>query len=177
MGRKSWRPWRSNMSLISPEDIIERVSNLKPPEQDGQRAPHRPLLLLLAISRMVNGKERLALFSELEGPMKDLLREFGPPRKVLSPELPFWHLQSDGLWEVPRSDDLARRKGKDRPLKSEYYRHRTRGGLPQDVFDVLKGDGDLRKKIVVMLLEEDFPPQRHEALVRALGLDPSEMLG
>ena len=43
-------------------------------------------------------------FSEIEEPLHSLLERYGPPRKIYHPEPPFWHLQSDGLWELEHTD-------------------------------------------------------------------------
>ena len=36
---------------------------------------------------------------------------FGPPRKVTHPEFPFWHLQTDGLREIPERENLPKKNG------------------------------------------------------------------
>jgi putative restriction endonuclease len=63
------------------------------------RAPHKPLLCYF-LGRLQRGETGPILFSELEGPVRDLLREFGPARRSYHPEFPFYHLTSDGLWRI-----------------------------------------------------------------------------
>ena len=41
--------------------------------------------------------------------------EFGPPRKSLRPELPFYHLQIDGVWDIEERIPLTRRKRSKNP--------------------------------------------------------------
>ncbi|MGA7409315.1 MAG: hypothetical protein WBW33_02455, partial [Bryobacteraceae bacterium] len=65
-----------------------------------ERAPHKPLLVLYALAKLQGGSSRLLPFDELEEPLTRLLRDFGPPRKSIHPELPFYHLQADGVWEI-----------------------------------------------------------------------------
>jgi putative restriction endonuclease len=54
--------------------------------------PHKPLLVLFALGRLQSGSPRLLPFDEGENPLTRLLEEFGPPRKSIHPELPFYHL-------------------------------------------------------------------------------------
>src|SRR6185503_9919217 len=98
--------------------VTESVQNLNVWQRGDQRAPHKPLLILLALGRIVRGQERLAAFTEIDEPLRRLLVQFGPPRKSVHSEYPFWRLQTNGLWEVV-SEPLGRRKGNTDPLKSE----------------------------------------------------------
>ena len=83
------------------EALHTTLTGLKVWKRGGQRAPHKPLLLLLAMGRAVRGESRLAPFSELEKTLTGLLRHFGPPRQAHHPEFPFGRLVKDGLWEIP----------------------------------------------------------------------------
>ena len=72
----------------------------------GKRASHKPLLVLLATSWWLRDRQTCFHFRELEAPLSALLRRFGPQdTRTASPLLPFWHLQSDGIWVV--SSDAA----------------------------------------------------------------------
>lgn len=125
--------------MITPNEIGQRVQNLNVWRRGKQRPPHKPLLLLLSLSRLKHNLPRLAKFAELEGPLKQLLMDYGPPRQSQHPEYPFWRLQADGLWEVPNSADLTCRKGNTDPLKRELVDKHVEGGLPEEVYRLLKG--------------------------------------
>ena len=74
---------------------------------DGKRAPHKPLLILLVTSWWLRDRREHFVFAELEAPLADLIRAFGPPdTRRPEPALPFWHLQADGIWVVA-SDSTA----------------------------------------------------------------------
>jgi|SRR5947209_16416086 len=81
--------------------ILTRVNDLNVWRRGDERAPHKPLLILLALARVAQGQKRLTLFSEIEKPLNELLKHYGPARKSIHPEYPFWRLQSDGLWKYP----------------------------------------------------------------------------
>ncbi|MBE3015692.1 hypothetical protein IL992_41995 [Microbispora sp. NEAU-D428] len=80
-------------------DWVERVAGIRRWTRQGERAPHKPLLLLYALGRFQREGGRPISFSSAEADLKALLREFGPPRDT-SPGYPFHHLTGDGLWLV-----------------------------------------------------------------------------
>ena len=94
-------------------EFIGKLIGLNVWKQGGKRAPHKPLLLLLAVGKAVRGEERLAPFSEIEKTLSGLLRHFGPPSKAFHPEFPFGRLVTDGLWEIPGADSLRRTRSGD----------------------------------------------------------------
>jgi hypothetical protein len=63
----------------------ERFGSLNVWRRGGERAPHKPLLLLLTLARIARGGDRLVHFGEVEEPLRTLLVEFGPPRKSQNP--------------------------------------------------------------------------------------------
>ena len=78
-------------------NILRRVSSLKTYRRGDRRAPHKPLLLLLAIGQLLRGNSRLS-FGEVEERLSPLLKAYAPPVAARhQPELPYWHLRSDGL--------------------------------------------------------------------------------
>ena len=79
-----------------------------------QVAPHKPLLILLALSRLQMGEPRLLTYQELEPDLKELLTRFS--NSAPNPQYPFWRLRGDmggKLWDIPRADDLHPNKSGD----------------------------------------------------------------
>jgi putative restriction endonuclease len=154
------------------QEILEVIPRIKTWKKGSQRAPHKPLLLLLALGRVQRGEPRLVRFSQVEKKLRELLVDYGPPRGSHQPELPFWHLQSDGLWEVPRGNELEKRKGKKLPLIAE-MRTAARGGFTGDVDAALREDPELIRRVARVLLDEHFPTSYHEDLLTSVGLELS----
>lgn len=153
--------------------ILTQIKNLNVYQRGGKRAPHKPLLLLLALARVAQHRERLALFSEIEEPLSRLLKDYGPPRKSIHPEYPFWWLQSDKLWEISNNDSLVRRVGSTSPLKSELVKKKVSGGFPEYVYEVFRKDSKFLERAVSVLLETNFPESLHQDILDEVGLSVS----
>jgi putative restriction endonuclease len=91
---------------MTPADVIEAVSRLKTGSRDGQRLPHKPLLLLLALARWEGGDHGPIPFADVEKNLAALLQTYGP-KGAGNPQEPFWRLRRDGVWELGGTDRLA----------------------------------------------------------------------
>jgi predicted restriction endonuclease len=87
------------MSGWTGEKLLTRVRKVSVWKKGDQRAPHKPLLILYALGKLLEGQDEIQ-FKDLYEPFRDLLQEFAPPRKVYHPEFPFWFLRSEEFWEV-----------------------------------------------------------------------------
>jgi len=135
-----------------------------------ERAPHKPLLILLSLARISQGHGRLTSFTELETALRRLLIDFGPPRKSIHPEYPFWRLQNDGLWEVPSGSELKRRKSGDDVLKSELVKRDVKGGFPEAIYEIFRTDRRFLTAIARMILDAHFPSSLHSDILNEIGL-------
>lgn len=152
------------------EQIVKRFRSLGVWNKGGQRAPHKPLLCLLAISKMLNGYERLLPYRSIEKTLSDLLISFGPPRKVCHPEYPFWFLKNDKeIWEIRSASPILAQAG-SQPTRAALLRSDAEGGFQADVFHALKHDEGLRTQIISDLLASHFPETIHEDILQSLNL-------
>src|SRR5580698_5692602 len=92
----------------------------------------------LALGRLQSGSPRLLPFDQIENPLTRLLEEFGPPRKSIHPELPFYHLQTDGVWVIDEQAPLTRRRGSKNPLRTELRKWKVGGGFTPQLYRELK---------------------------------------
>lgn len=84
-------------------DPMERLLALRLHQQDGRRSPHKPLLALVALGRLVSTGSSQLPWSIAEQQLADLLAEFGRPSSAPRPQsaaYPFTRLRSDGVWQL-----------------------------------------------------------------------------
>ena len=151
------------------ERLLDLFKNLQVWKRHGVRAPHKPLLLLLALGRVLNNKDRLVSYSEIEVPMKGLLRRFGPPRGSFHPEYPFSRLPRDQLWDIPGSENLFRIPGREYRVR-ELRDHDVKGGFPVWVYDFLRRHSDIARDAAQGLLDAHFPESLHDEIRAATGI-------
>ncbi len=150
--------------------VLAQFQDLNVWRRRGERAPHKPLLVLLALGRLQSTGTRMLPFDQIEGPLTRLLEEFGPPRKSPHPELPFYHLSTDGVWEIEDDIPLQIRRGSKNPLKSELRKFKIAGGFTQPVFEVLKNRPEAVRELARRILTAHFPESLHESIAAAVGL-------
>lgn len=152
-------------------EVLDRLAAINIWSKGSERAPNKPLLLLMALARCSRGEPREMTYKEADTKLRALLLEFGPARKSVHPEYPFWRLQNDGIWVVRDADALTRRQGHDDPLKSELLKLNPPGGLTVEIDAALRKDRRLLADAAGAILEAHFPHSLHDDILAAVGLD------
>ncbi|MGW6496859.1 phosphorothioated DNA-binding restriction endonuclease [Nonomuraea angiospora] len=154
-------------------DWIERVAEIRRWTRGGERAPHKPLLLLYALGHFQRHGNRPISFSVAEAELRKLLKEYGPPRDT-SPGYPFHHLTNDGLWLV----DTRHGPGSPGPELGRLRDSQAAGRLHPDLARALSEEPGLLGRIARYLLDANFAPSLHPDLCLLAGLDlePGEEL-
>ncbi len=155
---------------MTAEGFDQRLGGLTVWRRGGERAPHKPLLLLLAMGRAVGGELRLSRFSEIEKTLTGLLKHFGPPREVYHPEYPFGRLVRDGLWEIPEMASLRRTQSGDL-LRAELITRGITGGLPESLYTLLAEHPRMVLSAAHRILDAHFPVSMHQHILEAVGLE------
>ncbi len=157
--------------IVNKELLKSKFENLAMWKHGDQRAPHKPLLLLLALSYLLHQKNRLIPFKWVDENLKKLLIDFGPNRKAHHPEYPFWRLQTSEIWEVESTQPLKRRQSNSDPLKSELVKNQAMGGFKEEVYEFLSKNPAIIYELAQLLLSENFPDSVHEDILQAVSLD------
>ncbi len=71
--------------LMQPEELKQAIQKIKMWQRGGERAPHKPLLLLYALGRLTRGEPRQMSYADVKDDLTDLLNEFGPARHKQEP--------------------------------------------------------------------------------------------
>ena len=167
-------------------DILRRFQAFSVWERRGERAPHKPLLILYAIGKLLLGKERLP-YKEIEEDLRNLLKEFGPWRRNYRPQDPFWRLKNarnpeDRIWEIPNEHEISEGRRSDGTptgdaIIADLQKHGL-GGFLEPIADQLRSDVGLRFEVVGRLLGSHFPVTYHADILQAgsVGFDPTALL-
>lgn len=132
-------------------------------------------MLLLLLARAGRGAPADLRYVDLHEELSRLLREFGPPRGRLQTELPFWHLQSEGVWVVRDADRIPLRTSGSNPPRSALVTRDATGYVPPRYWAAIERDAELRAELLQRILSEFWPPTLHEAIRQALDLSLPEL--
>lgn len=165
---------------MTEEQLIAAFSNLSVWERKGERAPHKPVMLLFALAELKRGKTSV-LYSEAEKPVEGVLEAILPLRKSFHAHYPFWYLKTEDkgsglkIWDIHNAGDIRFRKGKSEPLKSELRRYHTEAGFSGEVLSLFKRSPDMINVTIQILLDAQFPKTIQEEICAMLGIDYDEL--
>lgn len=154
-----------------PDNWKSIIGNLNVWKRGGERAPHKPLLVLLILARAQQQGENLFFFEAINEPLRHLLEEFGPARKSYHPEFPFWHLQNDGCWNVIDAGKMSKGKGKSGVSRKELMQHSAMACVPEALWKSLRKSPSMIQRLANTLLTEFWPPSLHQGIADAVGLN------
>lgn len=141
------------------------MANIQVFKRGEQRAPHKPLYLLLLISNLQKGLPRLASFREISEKLSAALKRYAPYSKSIHPEYPFWRLQNDDLATVVGSMPFRSRKSNTDPTRKSLIASNAQGGLHEEDFIALRSDFERQSSIIHKILDFNFPPSLHEDIL------------
>lgn len=160
---------------MTKEEILNHFQSLTVWKSGDRRAPHKPLLVLLAIGYLQNEDKRLLPYKEVDPKLKELLTEFGTPRNAGNTHYPFWRLCNDGMWEVERGDELVL-NASGGVRKTELREKDIRAGFKPEVYAFLKEQPSAVNTICSQLLDAHFPDTIHEDIIHETGLTLGEQV-
>jgi len=150
------------------QSIFEQFKSIKTWQNKGTRAPHKPLLMLLALGEIQRGNIGFIPYATIEPKLNNLLADFGPPRKQIYTTFPFVRLANDNLWQFNKPDLLNTKQD----YTSKYLlAHDLQGKFPDEVVQHLKANPNLLNHIAGLLLEQNFPETLHQDILDAVGLN------
>lgn len=150
-----------------PLNYLNELSRIKVNKSGTVISLHKPLLLLLVISKVMRGGENLFLFDAIEEELKTLISKYGLKNtQTANPQYPFVYLASSpALWECSVSrndikipDAVSRREvlGKTAQLNKDFLHYLS---LPAN-----------SSAAVRYLLDAYWPEAYHQDILSDLGL-------
>lgn len=148
---------------------LQGLLDLRQQHHKGQRAPHKPLLVLLALGRFAGTGSSALAWSDARTSLASLLSEYGPASQTPPAQAaayPFTRLRSDGVWTLDREVPMDRIG----PLNSQP----VTGRLNVEMERALADRGVLYATVRA-LVEAEFPPSIAGDVLTAVGFDPDEV--
>ncbi len=153
------------------EEILKQLTSVRQFKQSGRRAPHKPLLILLALGRLAStGSSRLE-WMDAERELAQLITEFGPPNQgkgAQAAAYPFTRLRSDGFWVLSRdvTDDQL----------SELREAPIHGQLELALERALRENPALLHQAALQVTLAQFPETMAADILQSVGLEPETAL-
>jgi putative restriction endonuclease len=151
--------------------VLDSFASLRQHQHDGQRSPHKPLLVLLALGRLAATGSSELPWSVAESQLAALLTEFGPPSRTSraqSAAYPFTRLRTDGVW-VLDADVQMDLVG---PLATQHVSGRFEASMES----ALRSDPALVRAVARALVLTNFPETVAPDVLAAAGLDADVVL-
>jgi putative restriction endonuclease len=148
---------------------FEQLTSLRQFQGDGRRAPHKPLLVLLALGQLQATGSSSLPWSVVEDRLGALLDEFGTSAKSGSAmaAYPFTRLRSDLVWQLTRevpNDSVG-------PLNSGPIE----GHFTSEIETELLRSPEVFNAVARSLVENQFPLTMAADVLSAVGLDPDSV--
>ena len=157
--------------------ILQAFDRIRVWQQGDKRAPHKPLLILLALGRLQRGEASTVEFSQIDAPLKTLIDEFGPSGAGQNRHFPFWHLASDdsgSIWQLTGPAEILQRARGATPTLTELRQNHIAGGFTPDILAALQHDPGLLQEVARRILDAHFPETIQSDIQAAVGLNLSE---
>ena len=155
------------------EALLAKFDSIRTWKKDGVEAPHKTLVLLMALAKAQAGTRWLS-FTTVNEPLKRLIERFGKDRASYGVEDPFWRLKNDkgGFWEV-RNAPTDRLQEADAPTEQELLDWDAKAGFTQDVYDALRQNPQWVIDVAEAVYGEHPTGSSREEVFRAVGLSIS----
>ena len=151
---------------MTAEELFKRIKSIRTWQGNGSRAPHKILLLLIALGRLANYDERMIAYSDIKDKMKEMIQEYAPAQKKPRPCYPFVRLVNDGFWEIKGDIEIDSKKDYSDGFLLD---HHFKAGFTTEAYDVLK-DKVTFWRILDYLLENNFAESMQQDLLNEVGL-------
>jgi hypothetical protein len=147
--------------MTTEQEIVNAVQSLRAHSAGGAAAPHKPIVLLVALGRLRAGNDRLMRFADVRETIDQALVASGRPKNAYQP---FWRLLSSSpvLWEMPSQDrDGVTQTASGDATPSTLLE--ARAGFPERTARVLR-DPEICDKVIALLAAQVPPEARARVL-------------
>jgi MoxR-like ATPase len=157
---------------LTPARLLSRFAGLQTGRlPGGVPAPHKPLLVLLALRHLAEGEERLLEVAALADELEELLASSLPDTQRPSPLEPIWRLEPD-VWSVvdDAGADLRGEGSQSDPPAARLRSQGTRAGFAEDVYTLLSANPALQEQLATDVVDRYLRGVPDEVIAAARGV-------
>lgn len=126
-------------------EILKQFASINCARIGDGYAPHKPILILLLLEKILLGHENKFLYNELDHDLKRLLEKYGSNNASNTRNEPFWRLKNDGIIEIDAPESLL--KQNSTPTPKQLIESNVSASLKDEIFNSLKHNSDLISNI------------------------------
>jgi putative restriction endonuclease len=159
------------MSNISAEDqFLDRLTRIKKFSTEGQKALHKPVLLLYALSELKHRHAESIRYSAAEKVVGPILEKFSSSKSRPRTADPFTRLEGDGIWNIRSTDRNgmfdAGGNGKPNVLREK----NVEAGFDQTSLALFRANPKLIDKSIDVIAARHIPADIRDQILRMIGL-------
>jgi predicted restriction endonuclease len=134
---------------MTDSEILNQFSSINCARQGDGYAPHKPILILLLLEKILKGHENEFTFTELDHDLKKLLEKYGSNNASNTRNEPFWRLKNDEIAQINAPASLLDQS--NTPTPNQLIETNASISLKDEIFNVLRYDPDLISKVAKLL--------------------------
>ena len=115
-------------------------------------APHKPILILLLLERILNGHANSFSFAELDHDLKKLLEKYGSNNASNTRNDPFWRLKNDGIVEITAPTELLEQA--NTPTPNQLIEANVSARLKDELYKTLLHDPELIAQLAKAIVNQ-----------------------
>ena len=112
----------------------------------------------------------MASYSLVDRELAELLDRFGPRRKYLHTEYPFWRMRKDGIWEIDRPELVTTNLDSGDAHVKSLVREDIHGGLLEDDYLAFRRNRHLASRVAGSMIDAHFPESYRDDILQATGI-------
>lgn len=157
---------------MTPNEIRKAILSVRRWNRGDERAPNKPIMMAYALAKYIQGHGQMFSYEhEVDKDINLLLKRFGPSRKAIHPEYPFWRLKNDGIWRLDNAENCIPRNSNTDAKKSQLIKYGVTGGFSDEIYAVLQNDTQLAIELLETILSENFPESLIPEVTSQLGIE------
>ena len=153
----------SGIRSVTHSEILQIFAGVRVARQGDRYAPHKPLVLLLLLEKILNGHENRFSYSELDAGLRRLLDKFGSDSASAARNEPFWRLRNDGILYLTAPISLLQLA--TTPTPSQLIEGHAIASFDAEVYGALRNSTELVLEIAEQLAEQYLGLAQRRAII------------